>query len=91
MQSALPVGYRPSVDVASLGFQTDLMIRRLAGSVIVDRREYLVVRTPANPGFWWGNFLLFPAPSRPGEVADELGPVPGNGLGHRPGPARIHR
>ena len=70
MQGALPVGYRPCVDVASLGFQTDLMIRRLAGSVIVDRREYLVVRTPANPGFWWGNFLLFPAPPQPGDVAD---------------------
>jgi ribosomal protein S18 acetylase RimI-like enzyme len=70
LQSAVPVGYRPCVDVTSLGFQTDLMIRRLAGSVIVDHQEYLVVQTPANPGFWWGNFLLFLAPPRPGQVAD---------------------
>jgi len=58
------------VDVVSLGFQTDLMIRRLAGSVIARRRDYLMVRTPANPGFWWGNFLLFPDPPRPGDVGD---------------------
>jgi GNAT superfamily N-acetyltransferase len=57
------------VDVVSLGFRTDLMVRRLAGSVIAARERYLLVRTPANPGFRWGNFLLFPAPPRAGDAA----------------------
>jgi ribosomal protein S18 acetylase RimI-like enzyme len=46
--------------VQSLGFRTDLMLRRLEGSEITDHGDYLVVRTPANPTFWWGNFLLLP-------------------------------
>jgi ribosomal protein S18 acetylase RimI-like enzyme len=57
------------VNVISLGFRTDLMVRRLAGSVIADRPSRLLVRTPANPGFWWGNFLLFAGPPRPGDAA----------------------
>jgi GNAT superfamily N-acetyltransferase len=42
----------------SLGFRTDLMLRRLAGASVVDRGEYLVIRTAQNPGFYWGNFVL---------------------------------
>lgn len=53
--------------VRSLGFRTDLMIRRLGGAIVTERPDYLVVRTPANPGFWWGNFLLFPRPLGPGD------------------------
>ncbi|WP_285599455.1 GNAT family N-acetyltransferase [Kineosporia sp. NBRC 101731] len=45
-------------DVASLGFRTDLVLRRLGGSLVSDRGSHLVVRTPENPGYWWGNFLL---------------------------------
>lgn len=47
------------MDVRSLGYRTDLMVRRLAGSSITDRERYLVVRSPHNPLFHWGNFLLF--------------------------------
>jgi ribosomal protein S18 acetylase RimI-like enzyme len=54
------------VDVVSLGFQTDLALRRLAGASILDRGDYLAVRTPSNPAFWWGNFLLFPGPAAAG-------------------------
>jgi GNAT superfamily N-acetyltransferase len=50
------------MDVRSLGYRTDLMIRELEGSEVTDRGHYLVIRTPANPSFWWGNFLLLPAP-----------------------------
>jgi GNAT superfamily N-acetyltransferase len=46
------------VRVQSLGYRTDLMLLRLQGSVVVDRGDHLVVRTPANPGFHWGNFVL---------------------------------
>jgi GNAT superfamily N-acetyltransferase len=52
------------VEVRSLGFQTDLMVRRLSGSTVLDRVDHLVVRTPLNPYFYWGNFLLIPPPGR---------------------------
>jgi ribosomal protein S18 acetylase RimI-like enzyme len=34
------------------------MLLRLQGSVVQDRGDHLVVRTPDNPGFHWGNFVL---------------------------------
>ncbi len=46
--------------VQSLGYRTDLMIRELEGSLVEDRGDYLVIRSPRDPGFWWGNFLLMP-------------------------------
>lgn len=42
----------------SLGRRTDLMFTRQAGEVI-ERDEYVVVRTPANPGYHWGNYLIY--------------------------------
>jgi ribosomal protein S18 acetylase RimI-like enzyme len=48
-----------TLEVHSLGFATDLMIRSLAGSEIEEHGDYLVVRTPSNPTFYWGNFVLF--------------------------------
>jgi ribosomal protein S18 acetylase RimI-like enzyme len=48
----------PVVEVRSLAYRTDLMVRRLAGSSVVDRGDHLVVRTRENPWFHWGNFLL---------------------------------
>ncbi len=41
----------------SLAWRTDLTFARFDGEV-VDRGDCVVVRTPGNPGFWWGNFLL---------------------------------
>jgi GNAT superfamily N-acetyltransferase len=49
------------VDVRSLGYRTDLAIRGFEGSQIEDRGDYLVVRSPQNPTYWWGNFLLLTA------------------------------
>ena len=46
------------MEVMSLGFRTHLMICRLSGSRIIDRGDHLVVQTPENPSYWWGNFLL---------------------------------
>jgi ribosomal protein S18 acetylase RimI-like enzyme len=56
------------VDVRSLGFRTDLALLQDGGSEIEDRGHYLVVRTPANPGYWWGNFLLLAEPPEPGSA-----------------------
>ncbi|MBO0836728.1 MAG: GNAT family N-acetyltransferase [Actinobacteria bacterium] len=46
------------MDIRSLGYRTDLMIRVLEGSHVEDRGDYLAIRSPRNPDFWWGNFLL---------------------------------
>jgi GNAT superfamily N-acetyltransferase len=45
------------MEVHSLGYRTDLIFARFDGDVR-DRGDFLVVRTPANPGYYWGNFLL---------------------------------
>jgi len=66
-QPSMPPPRRGSfacVQVSSLGFKTDLALRRLGGSEIADRDEYIVVRTPANPDYRWGNFVLLPGPVR---------------------------
>ena len=42
----------------SLGWRTELIFARFDGQV-VDRGDHLLVLTPTNPGYWWGNFLLF--------------------------------
>ena len=46
------------MNVQSLGFRTDLALLERAGSTIEDCGDHLVVRTPSNPTFYWGNFLL---------------------------------
>ncbi|MFG2196063.1 GNAT family N-acetyltransferase [Streptomyces sp. NPDC048639] len=63
------VGRLGPVKVKSLGFRTDLMLREMAGALIADHASHVVVRTPANPGFWWGNFVLFNAPPRKGDAS----------------------
>jgi GNAT superfamily N-acetyltransferase len=45
------------------GWQTDLEVLRLTGSSVEDRGDHLVVRTPDNPGFHWGSFLLVTDPA----------------------------
>ena len=58
--------------VVSLGFRTDLAVLALGGSEIVHRDRYVVVRTPANPTYFWGNFLLFADPVGQGEMPGRL-------------------
>lgn len=53
----------------SFGWRTDLMLRRLAGSDVIDREDYLLVRTPADPEFRWGNFLYVPSAPEPAGIA----------------------
>ena len=61
---------RPNVFAGprSLGWQTDLIFARFDG-VVVPRADHLVVRTPDNPTFWWGNFLLYDQVPRAGDAA----------------------
>ncbi len=50
------------MEIVSLANRTDLALLERSGSVVTDRDTHLVVRTVDNPTFWWGNFLLLPAP-----------------------------
>lgn len=54
------------MNVKSLGYRTDLIFHAFDGS-ITDRGHYLVIRTPSNPTFYWGNFLLFAKPPAQGD------------------------
>lgn len=54
------------MQVRSLGYRTDLIFPAFDGEII-DRGDYLVVKTPANPTFYWGNFLLFDSPPKIGD------------------------
>lgn len=56
----------------SLGYRTDLALRVQAGAQVEDHGPYTVVRSPANPTFWWGNFLLLHAAPQPGCLEDWL-------------------
>ncbi len=40
------------------GWATDLAVLRHMGAVIEDRQDHLLVRSPQNPAFHWGNFIL---------------------------------
>jgi GNAT superfamily N-acetyltransferase len=51
------------------GWATDLAIRELTGSIIEDRRDHLIVRTPHNPEFHWGNCLFVTDDAAVGEAA----------------------
>lgn len=53
--------------VTSLGIRTDLIFPEFDG-IVTDRGDYLAVRSPLNPTFYWGNFLLFPRPPIPGDL-----------------------
>jgi len=44
--------------VGSLGTITNLFFARWNG-VVLERDQHWVIKTPSNPGFHWGNYLLF--------------------------------
>jgi RimJ/RimL family protein N-acetyltransferase len=60
------------VRITSLGFRTDVALRILEGAEVTDRGDYLVIRTPDNPDFWWGNFLLLARVPGPGQSREWL-------------------
>jgi len=68
--------------VRSLGLATELGLFATR-SQVVDRDDYLVVTTPDDPSYYYGNLLVLPAAPQVGEVAywtrrfrDELGGNP---------------
>jgi ribosomal protein S18 acetylase RimI-like enzyme len=59
------------MDIASLAYRTDLAMLEYSGSTVEDRGTHLVVRTPDNPTYWWGNFLLLATPPQDADEARE--------------------
>jgi GNAT superfamily N-acetyltransferase len=51
-----------------LGWHTDLAVLRRTGSTIDERPDHLVVRTPDNPLYHWGNFVLVTDPGALGDA-----------------------
>jgi ribosomal protein S18 acetylase RimI-like enzyme len=57
-----------TLDELRPGWRTDFILHR-AGALVHERADCIVVRTPANPLFYWGNFLLLPEPPRDDALA----------------------
>lgn len=55
---------------AALGFRSELIFHRADGEVLDRRSEHgcRVIRTPVNPTFFWGNYLLFDRAPCAGDV-----------------------
>jgi GNAT superfamily N-acetyltransferase len=70
------------VQVRGLALTTELALAVTRGRII-DRGDYIVVETPDDPGYYYGNLLVLPAAPQVGEVAywtrrftEELGKNP---------------
>ncbi|WP_110181219.1 GNAT family N-acetyltransferase [Nocardioides solisilvae] len=71
---ATPVDASPAVlSLRSLHLRTELALLERAGSVVEERGTHLVVRTPDNPDFYWGNFLLLRDLPLPGGAREVMG------------------
>ncbi|MCW2921424.1 MAG: N-acetyltransferase [Thermoleophilia bacterium] len=57
---------RTDIQIQSLMVATDIDVLPDT-SHVEDRGAYVVVRTPTNPSYHWGNFLLFREPPKPGD------------------------
>jgi ribosomal protein S18 acetylase RimI-like enzyme len=55
---------------AELGFRSELIFHRADGEVVDLRVEHgcRLIRTPSNPSFFWGNYLLFDRAPRAGDA-----------------------
>ncbi|WP_210503043.1 GNAT family N-acetyltransferase [Nocardioides xinjiangensis] len=61
------------MNVGSLGFRTDLALLTASGSLVEDRGTHLVVRSPENPSYFWGNFFLLARLPVPGGEKEVVG------------------
>lgn len=57
------------MELQSLGLKTEMIFHRFDGFVL-DRGDYVVVRTPSIPGFYFGNLLLFFHAPKQGSMAE---------------------
>ena len=56
------INYGRSMRELSPGWLTDLAVLELSGSTIDDRDDHLIIRTPGNPDFHWGNCVFVADP-----------------------------
>ncbi len=59
------------VDQLSLGWRSHLLAGRYGGEV-VERPDCIVLRSPSNPTYYWGNCLILPEAPRDGDLAHWL-------------------
>ena len=52
----------------SLHLRTNLIFHRYHG-IVTDHGEFVSIETPDNPGYYWGNCLVFRKPPAPGDAA----------------------
>lgn len=59
------------IPASALGFRTELIFHRHDGEVVDCRAQHgcRLIRTPSNPTYYWGNYLLFDAAPRAGDEA----------------------
>lgn len=51
----------------SLSLRTDLIFDRFSG-VVIDRGDYLAIKTDARPDYYWGNCLIMNEPPKEGDL-----------------------
>ena len=61
------------MDVTSLAWRTDIAILAASGSTVTDCGTHLLVTTPDNPSYHWGNFLLLKHLPVPGGAREVMG------------------
>ncbi|GGD07851.1 GNAT family N-acetyltransferase [Nocardioides daphniae] len=61
------------MQISSLGFRTDIAILAAAGSTVTDCGTHLLVTTPDNPTYHWGNFMLLRRMPLPGGAREVMG------------------
>lgn len=69
------------MNLKSLALRTDLITKRYFGEIL-DRGNYMVIRTPLRPKYFWGNFLIMQNPPAAGDLKrwialfeQEIGPI----------------
>lgn len=63
------------MEISSLAWRTDIAILEASGSTVTDCGTHLLVTTPDNPTFRWGNFMLLRQAPLPGGAREVMGAV----------------
>lgn len=61
------------MEITSLAWRTDIAILERSGSTVTDCGTHLLVTTPDNPAFRWGNFMLLQHAPLPGGAREVMG------------------
>lgn len=55
------------MELSSLGRITDLIFNNFWGKVTY-RKNYILIQTPTNPRYYWGNYIIFKTPPQKGDL-----------------------